>query len=58
MVMRVGFIGLGDIGGPMAMNLCGPFETVVFDLRAEAIATLVEAGAKASESRVRRIGTG
>jgi len=50
MVATVGFIGLGDIGEPMARNLCGPFEAVVFDLRAEAVELLVESGAKPASS--------
>jgi len=50
-VRRVGFIGLGDIGEPMARNLCGAFdEVVVHDLRAEAVARLVASGAKAAAS--------
>jgi 3-hydroxyisobutyrate dehydrogenase len=51
MVRTVGFIGLGDIGAPMAQNLCGgDFEVVVYDLREEAVAALVEGGAKAASS--------
>src|SRR5262245_378442 len=50
MIERVGFIGLGDIGEPMARNLCGAFEVVVHDLRADAVAKLVEAGAKPAAS--------
>jgi 3-hydroxyisobutyrate dehydrogenase len=50
MVATVGFIGLGDIGEPMARNLCGPFEAVVFDLRPEAVDRLVESGAKPASS--------
>jgi 3-hydroxyisobutyrate dehydrogenase len=50
MIERVGFIGLGDIGEPMARNLCGAFEVVVHDLRAEAMAKLAEAGAKPASS--------
>jgi 3-hydroxyisobutyrate dehydrogenase len=51
MVERVGFIGLGDIGEPMARNLCGGgFEVVVHDLRDEAMQKLVEHGAKAAGS--------
>lgn len=50
MVERVGFIGLGYIGEPMAKNLCGRFETVVYDLRDEAVQALVEAGAKPAAS--------
>ena len=50
MVATVGFIGLGDIGEPMARNLCKPFETVVYDLLPEAIDRLVESGAKPASS--------
>ena len=50
MIERVGFIGLGDIGEPMARNLCGAFEVVVHDLRADAVAKLVESGAKPAHS--------
>ena len=50
MASTVGFIGLGDIGEPMARNLCGTYETVVYDLREEAVAKLVESGAKAASS--------
>lgn len=50
MIERVGFIGLGDIGEPMARNLCGAFEVVVHDLRADAMAKLVDAGAKPAGS--------
>jgi 3-hydroxyisobutyrate dehydrogenase len=47
---RVGFIGLGDIGEPMARNLCGAFEVTVFDLRAEAMARLDLHGARRAVS--------
>jgi 3-hydroxyisobutyrate dehydrogenase len=50
MIERVGFIGLGDIGEPMARNLCGAFEVVVHDLREEAMRKLVESGAKPAAS--------
>lgn len=50
MTSTVGFIGLGDIGEPMARNLCGPFEAVVYDLRQEAVDRLVESGAKPASS--------
>lgn len=50
MIERVGFIGLGDIGEPMARNLCGAFEVVVHDLRADAVAKLVDSGAKSAAS--------
>ena len=41
--MRIGFIGLGNMGGPMALNLAkAGHELTVFDLSAEAIAALQE----------------
>lgn len=41
--MRIGFIGLGNMGGPMALNLAkAGHELTVFDLSAEAIAHLQE----------------
>lgn len=43
---KIGFIGLGNMGGPMAINLVkAGHEVCVFDLSPDAIATLVEAGA-------------
>ena len=39
--MRIGFIGLGNMGGPMALNLAkAGHELTVFDLSSEAIANL------------------
>jgi 3-hydroxyisobutyrate dehydrogenase-like beta-hydroxyacid dehydrogenase len=50
----VGFIGLGQIGTPMATRLAGWAGGLhVFDLRAEAMAPLVAAGAVAAESAAR-----
>ena len=53
-VERVGFVGLGSIGQPMALNLCGeehPWkEVVVFDLLEDALSPLVERGAIAAKS--------
>ena len=47
----VGFVGLGEIGGPMAGRLVAwPGGLHVFDLRAEAMAPLVEQGAVAASS--------
>jgi 3-hydroxyisobutyrate dehydrogenase len=47
----VGFIGLGRMGSPMALNLRrAGFEVVAFDARAEAVEPLVRAGAAAAES--------
>lgn len=46
---KVGFIGLGNMGGPMAMNLIskGEMDLVVFDLNEESVKTLTSAGATA-----------
>ncbi len=49
-VERVGFVGLGDMGEPMARNLCGAFEVVVRDLRAEPVRRLEAAGAESAAS--------
>ena len=47
----VGFIGLGRMGAPMALNLRrAGYEVVAFDARAEAVEPLVAAGAVAAES--------
>lgn len=49
--MQVGFIGLGVMGAPMALNvLKGGHGLTVFDLDPEAVARLAEAGAKAAGS--------
>lgn len=44
---KVGFIGLGNMGAPMAINLIqkGGLELVVYDLNESSVAKLVEAGA-------------
>ncbi|WP_433477839.1 NAD(P)-dependent oxidoreductase [Spirillospora sp. CA-142024] len=47
--MRVGFIGLGQMGAPMAARLAGE-GLAVYDARAEAMAPLVKAGARAARS--------
>src|SRR5437667_7021903 len=45
--MRIGFIGLGNMGGPMALNLIkAGHELVVFDVRREAAKPHLDAGAK------------
>jgi 3-hydroxyisobutyrate dehydrogenase len=45
--MRIGFIGLGNMGGPMALNLMKAGHTlVVHDVRREAAAPHLERGAK------------
>jgi len=49
--MKVGFIGLGVMGGPMAANIVkGGHQLTVFDLNADAVAALVKAGATAAAS--------
>jgi len=49
--MKVGFIGLGTMGGPMALNCRnkGGFEMIVHDLRREASLPHVDAGARWSD---------
>ncbi|MCC8397169.1 3-hydroxyisobutyrate dehydrogenase [Paraburkholderia sp. MMS20-SJTR3] len=49
--MKIGFIGLGNMGAPMALNLLKAGHAVkVFDLSAAAVQTLVDAGAQACGS--------
>lgn len=49
--MKIGFIGLGIMGRPMAKNLVkAGYELVVFDFNKEAVADLVSCGAAAAES--------
>ena len=49
--MKVGFIGLGIMGRPMAKNLCkAGYDLVVFDFNQEAVADLVSCGATAVKS--------
>jgi len=49
--MKVGFIGLGIMGRPMALNLLkGGHEVTVWARRAESMQPLLEAGAKAAAS--------
>ena len=49
--MKVGFIGLGVMGSPMALNILkGGHELTVYDRSPEAIAQLVTAGAKGAAS--------
>ena len=46
---RIGFIGLGNMGGPMAANLVkAGHKVTAFDLSADRLATAVAAGAEAS----------
>ena len=55
--MRAGFIGLGNIGKPLAMHLPGGFETAVFDLDEAPVRELVAACGAVSSGRSRRAGT-
>lgn len=49
--MKVGFIGLGVMGAPMAMNILKHgHELTVYDQSAQAMANLVKAGARAAAS--------
>ena len=51
MAEMIGFIGLGNIGGPMARNVLGAgFGLVALDLQPEALARLTEAGAQPADS--------
>ncbi|WP_235738604.1 NAD(P)-dependent oxidoreductase [Nocardioides alcanivorans] len=51
-VLRVGFVGLGNIGKPMALRLAAAdgIELSVFDVTPEPVAELVAAGARATDS--------
>ncbi|MEE4463618.1 NAD(P)-binding domain-containing protein, partial [Azotobacter chroococcum] len=49
--MHIGFLGLGNMGAPMARNLLrAGHRLTVFDLSEAAVAGLVEAGATAAAS--------
>ncbi|HEX4208824.1 MAG TPA: NAD(P)-binding domain-containing protein, partial [Candidatus Binataceae bacterium] len=51
MATRVGFIGLGNIGKPMAINVAkAGFDLMVYDLRAEPMRELTALGAQAARS--------
>lgn len=48
---RIGFVGLGNMGGPMARRLvANGFEVSVFDIDPDAVADAVSAGATATDS--------
>jgi 3-hydroxyisobutyrate dehydrogenase len=49
--MKIGFIGLGNMGAPMALNLLKAGHVLsVFDLNTQTVQTLVDAGATAAPS--------
>ena len=50
MALSVGFIGVGNMGNPMASNVLKNFALTVFDKSAKAMANLVQAGAKEASS--------
>ena len=51
MATRVGFIGLGNIGKPMAVNVAkAGFDVMVYDLRQEPLQELAALGAKVARS--------
>ncbi|SES18825.1 2-hydroxy-3-oxopropionate reductase [Psychrobacillus sp. OK032] len=51
MSKKIGFIGLGIMGKPMALNLLAKgYEVMVNDLNLEAVQTLIDAGATAGDS--------
>ncbi|HWF28932.1 MAG TPA: NAD(P)-dependent oxidoreductase [Mycobacterium sp.] len=48
--MRLGYIGLGNMGAPMAKRLVGrPGGVIVYDVRSEAMTPLAEAGASLAD---------
>ena len=51
MAVSVGFIGVGNMGNPMASNILkNGFKMKVFDLSPKAMENLVQAGAQRSAS--------
>lgn len=51
MAQKVGFIGLGTMGRPFAINIAkAGFDLIVYDTRTEAVADLVKVGAKGAGS--------
>jgi 3-hydroxyisobutyrate dehydrogenase len=55
--MKIGFIGVGNMGAPMVKNLIAAgHEITVFDLSEKAVVAAVQAGAKASDSADAAVG--
>jgi 3-hydroxyisobutyrate dehydrogenase-like beta-hydroxyacid dehydrogenase len=48
--MKFGFVGLGQMGAPMAMNLARKNDVLVYNRSTSAIATVVRSGAKGAEA--------
>ena len=56
MALSVGFIGVGNMGNPMAGNvLKAGFPMTVFDLNPKAMENLVEAGARRADSALAEV---
>ena len=54
--MRVAFIGLGNMGGPMACNIArAGYDLTVFDLDPDKVSQVLTFGAKASQSAVEAV---
>ena len=47
--MRFGFVGLGQMGAPMAINLSREHDVLVYDQNASAIAKVERCGAKRAD---------
>src|SRR6266481_120447 len=50
MAVTVGFIGVGNMGNPMAANVLKAFPMTVFDMNPKAMENLIQAGAKRAGS--------
>ena len=50
MAVSVGFIGVGNMGNPMAANVLKAFPMIVFDMNPKAMENLIQAGAKRAAS--------
>src|SRR3989442_15865249 len=50
MAVTVGFIGVGNMGNPMAANVLKAFPMTVFDTNAKAMQNLIPAGARRAAS--------
>ena len=51
--MKIGFVGLGNMGGPMCSRLAqAGYDVVAYDLRAEALEAVTAVGARRGDSAV------
>jgi 3-hydroxyisobutyrate dehydrogenase len=54
--LKIAFIGLGNMGGPMALNLLkAKFKLTVFDLMPQAVETLVAQGATSAKTAIEAV---